>query len=69
MFNSKWGVYQNNSISKNSRILNYEGVNENNEPMFSLVKSGANYVSKSYDYVVNAAQCWQVQFGLKYMFN
>ena len=69
MFNSKWGVYQNNSISKNGRILNYEGMNDNNEPVFSLVKNNGAYVNKSYDYVVNAAQCWQIQFGLKYMFN
>ena len=69
MINSNWGVYQNNNISKNSRILKYEGINSNNEPTFSLVKNGADYVSKSYDYVVNAAQCWQIQFGLKYMFN
>ena len=69
MINSNWGVYQNNNISKNSRILKYEGINSNNEPTFSLVKNGADYVSKSYDYVVNATQCWQIQFGLKYMFN
>lgn len=69
MFNSKWGVYQNNALSKNSRILNYEGMNDNNEPVFSLIKSGSDYVFKSYDYVVNAAQCWQIQIGLKYMFN
>lgn len=69
MINSNWGVYQNNNISKNSRILKYEGLNSNNEPTFSLVKNGADYVSKSYDYVVNATQCWQIQFGLKYMFN
>lgn len=69
MFNSKWGVYQNNSISNNGRILKYEGVNANNEPTFSLVKKNGEYVSKSYDYVVNNAQCWQLQLGLKYLFN
>ena len=69
MFNSKWGVYQNNSISNNGRILKYEGVNASNEPTFSLVKKNGEYVSKSYDFVTTANQCWALQFGLKYIFN
>lgn len=69
MFNSKWGVYQNNDISNNSRFLKYETINENNEPTFSLVKKNGEYLSQSYDYAVDAAQCWQIQFGLKYFFN
>ena len=69
MFNSEWGVYQNNSISNNGRILKYEGVNGANEPTFSLVKVNGDYVSQSYDYVVNSGQCWQIQFGLRYFFN
>ena len=70
MLNSKWGVYQNNAISNNSRFMKYEGLNDNGEPTFSMVKNSAGeLISKSYDNVVNAAQCWQLQFGLRYMFN
>lgn len=69
MFNSKWGVYKTNSISNNSRILNYKGVNANGEPTFDLVKSNGEYLSKSYDYYVNNTQCWGIQFGLRYLFN
>lgn len=69
LINSKWGVYKNNASSNNSRILKYEGVNANNEPTFSLSKYNGAYVSKSFSTVVNAAQCWQVQFGLRYFFN
>ena len=69
MLNSKWGVYKNNSISNNSRILNYKGRNANGEPTFDLVKVNKEYVSKSYDYYVNNTQCWGIQFGLRYLFN
>lgn len=69
IFNSKWGVYQSNSVCNNSRILKYEGVNAAGEPTFSLSKYAGQYVSDSYGYVVDAAQCWQVQFGLRYIFN
>lgn len=69
MFNSKWGVYKNNSISNNSRILNYKGMNDNGEPTFDFVKSNGEYLNKSYDYFVNNTQCWGIQFGLRYLFN
>ena len=65
IFNSKWGVYQNNSISNNSRILKYDGVDAQGAPTFSFNTSS----TKSYDYYVNSNQCWQVQFGFRYMFN
>ena len=65
LFNSKWGVYKNNSISGNSRVLKYEGVNASNEPTFSWATSS----TQSYDYFVDNSQCWQVQFGLRYIFN
>ena len=70
MFNSSWGVYKNNNISNNSRILKYEGVNAAGEPTFSLAKNAnKDFVSQSYDYYVDRTQCWQIQFGLKYLFN
>ena len=69
MFNSNWGVYKTNSISNNSRILNYKGQNAAGEPTFDLVKVNNEYVSKSYDYYVNNTQCWGIQFGLRYLFN
>ena len=69
MFNSTWGVYRSNAISNNSRILNYKGVNEKGEPTFDFVKNNGAYLNQSYDYLVNAAQCWQIQLGLRYIFN
>ncbi len=70
MFNSKWGVYKNAAISNNSRFLNYEGLNAAGEPTFSIGKNNAgDYLSQSYDFIVDQAQCWQIQFGLKYFFN
>lgn len=68
--NSKWGVYQSSTVCNNNRILKYEGINAAGEPTFSFVKNAAGeLISSSYGYVVDAAQCWQLQFGLRYMFN
>ena len=70
MFNSKWGVYKNSAISNNSRFLKYEGVNDSGAPTFTMAKNAAgDVISQSYDFIQNATQCWQVQFGLKYFFN
>lgn len=70
MFNSSWGVYKNSSISNNSRFMKYEGVNEAGAPVFSMAKnSSGDVISQSYDYIQTAAQCWQIQFGLRYFFN
>ena len=65
LINSKWGVYQNSAICGNNRILKYEGVNASNEPTFSW----ATEATKTYDYIVDSSQCWQLQFGLRYKFN
>ena len=74
LFNSNWGVtrlstYQ-TDYSGASGILKYEGVNENNRPVFSMNKVGDAYPTESYaNFVKTSAECWQILFGLKYFFN
>ena len=74
LFNSNWGVtrlstYQ-TSYTGASGILKYEGINENNRPVFSMNKVGDAYPTESYaNYVKNSTQTWQILFGLKYFFN
>ena len=69
MFNSSWGVYKNATISNNARFMKYEGVNAAGEPTFSVVKNSGEFLNQSYGSIMNATQCWQIQFGLKYLFN
>lgn len=70
MFNSSWGVYKNSAISNNSRFMKYEGLDTDGSPMFSMAKNSAgDVITKSYDYIQNATQCWQLQLGLRYFFN
>lgn len=70
MLKSSWGVYKNNVVSNNSRILKYEGMDENRTPIFSMYKDKeGKYPNESYSYVVDYNQCWKVQIGLKYFFN
>ena len=70
LLNSKWGVYQINSIGNNSAPLKYEGtVAGSNTPMFSMNKNDNGYLTRSYDYSYSYGQCWQIQLGLRYFFN
>ncbi len=69
LFNSKWGVNRLNSNTFNKGILKYEGVNGKNEPVFSMAKVNGEYLDHSFEYSQDYAQCWQLQVGLKYIFN
>lgn len=69
LLNSKWGVARNNAICNNSAILKYEGMNDSRQPVFSMNKVNGEYPTKSYDFIRANTQCWQVQFGIKYIFN
>lgn len=69
MLNSSWGVTKNNFPSNNSRILTYEGVNGNNEPTYSFNQVNGEYISRSFDYNYYYREAWQMQIGIKYLFN
>ena len=70
MLNSSWGIAKTGSVCSNStRILKYEGKDENNVPKFSMWKdSNGEYAAQSYDYNYNYDQCWKLQFGVRYIF-
>lgn len=70
MFNSKWGVAKNMANSNGGKILKSEGRDANNVPIFSLYRDKEGNASKeTYSYIKNYYQCWQLQVGIRYIFN
>jgi len=70
LLNSNWGINKNMTVSNNGRILQYQGKDANNVPMFSMWKnSNGDYPTKTYDTYLNYGQCWNLQLGLRYIFN
>lgn len=69
MLNSKWGISKNMSGSNNGRILNYDGKDANNVPIFSMRKVNDKYPTNTYDFNLNYGQCWSLQVGVRYIFN
>jgi hypothetical protein len=69
LINSEWGVSQNMFGSNNGQILNYEGVDGNNVPTFSMATDDeGNYLEETYSPYINYTECWQLQIGARYIF-
>jgi hypothetical protein len=73
MLNSEWGVNENMASSNYGSILKYEGKDANNVPSYSTVKikdASGNlvYPTTTYSTYYNYNQCWQLQFGVRYIF-
>lgn len=74
MLNSEWGTYKNMSSANNGQILRYEGVNGNNEPVFSVPmiedENGNNvYPTETFSTRYSYTDLWSIQIGIRYKFN
>jgi hypothetical protein len=69
LLNSEWGVSKNMYNSNNGQILNYEGVDANNVPSYSMVTDGdGNYLTETYSTYYNYFECWKLLIGVRYIF-
>ena len=69
MLNSHWGVPKNDAVCNNGRILKYEGMDAQKNPIFSMYKVNGKYPTQTYDTYMSYSNCWSLQVGLKYFFN
>jgi hypothetical protein len=68
MLYSKWGVSKSMAASNNGQILNYQGVDANGRPTFSMNKVNGEYISSTWMPNEHYSQCWAIQIGLRYIF-
>lgn len=70
LLNSSWGVTK--SVRTN-KLLNFRGMNDANEPVYTMVTQMDNGVPTlpAETFIPNriSDNCWQIQFGLRYIFN
>lgn len=68
LLNSKWGVSKNMAPCNNGEFLKVDKI-ENGTPIFSMIKVNGQYPTKTWEYNHHYGQCWQMQLGVKYIFN
>jgi len=67
MINNKWGVSRAVNFPN---LLRYEGVDANNNPIYSLNRDRSNkLITNVTDYRAGLEDVWQLQFGVRYIFN
>ncbi|MBQ1701258.1 MAG: OmpA family protein, partial [Prevotella sp.] len=69
LINSGWGIPKTNTVSNNSRILTYKGVDSKNVPVYAMYKVNGEYPTKTYATNMDWSNCWRLQVGLKYYLN
>ncbi|MBQ6209901.1 MAG: carboxypeptidase regulatory-like domain-containing protein [Prevotella sp.] len=69
LINSGWGIPKTNTVSNGNRILTYNGVDNNNVPVFSMYKVNGAYPTETYATNMDWSNCWKLQVGIKYFFN
>lgn len=67
MINNKWGV---SKAVNFPNLLRYEGVDANNNPIYTMNRDRNNkLISQVTDYRAGLEDVWQLQFGVRYIFN
>lgn len=70
LLNSEWGVTKTAQTCNFGQILKYEGVDSQNNPVFSMNKdANGKYFSQTWEVYRDYSNCWKMQVGLKYFFN
>jgi hypothetical protein len=66
MINNEWGVQK---LINQPTILNYAGRNANNEPTYRINLDRNQLPTETFRPNANLSQVWQMQFGVRYIFN
>ena len=73
LLNNNWGVQKMAKDGTATQPLKRVGVNENNVPIYQMTTYTENgqtkLIDRTFDRYFNASNCWQMQVGVKYLFN
>lgn len=73
LLNNSWGLYKSAAKSGGGRILERKGVTADNVPLYNMthyVEDGQLLLpTQTFSAVQSSSNCWQMQIGIRYMFN
>ena len=73
LINNSWGVTQTSAPSNYGKVLKYESMDANKTPIYSMYYTTVEGVkvlpTKSFSVYNNQSNCWQLQLGIRYIFN
>ena len=73
LINDSWGVTQTSAPSNYGKVLKYETMDANKTPIYSMYYTTTNgqrqLANKSFSVYNNQSNCWQLQLGIRYIFN
>jgi len=73
LLNDSWGVTKTTSSSNYGKVLKYAGKDANNVPIYNMnyntVDGKKELISKTFEKYNNSSNCWQLQIGVRYIFN
>jgi hypothetical protein len=73
LINDSWGITQTGAPSNYGKVLKYEGKNGSNVPTYSMFYNTINgqkvLATQSFSVYNNSSNCWQLQLGIRYLFN
>lgn len=73
LINDSWGVTKSTSSCNYGKLLQYKGVDSDNVPTFSMGYNTINnqkvLYDKTFETYKDSSNCWQLQFGIRYIFN
>lgn len=73
LINDSWGVTQTSAPSNYGKVLKYESIDASNRPVYSMyyttVDGNKVLPTQSYSVYNNQSNTWQLQLGIRYIFN
>lgn len=69
LLNDSWGVIQSTTPANNGRLLKRQSLTADNTPVYLFLPVNNKLPVRTFESNKNTTNCWQLQIGIRYIFN